>query len=294
MTRESEEMSMSPFNADHDGHAQGRVSRRLFLKGSSATIAAAGVGGTAIHEVAGQAATAPAASPPASPVTMQMPVGNVSAIEFFTEAEAQLVDAITARILPGDANDPGAHEAGVVYYIDRTLSGPNEGYHFKTYTQGPFAVVTEAQQPVEATSATDIYRQIFVGAEGAARYGYQSALPPQELYRRGLAFVDAYAQSKFKKQFVGLNAAQQDAILEDMASGKATGFDGPASDDFFTQLRNDTIEGMFSDPIYGGNRNMAGWKLIGYPGVRGFYTGPEMMNPDFSAAPKSMSDNLSH
>lgn len=285
---------MSPFSPDHDGHEGGRVSRRLFLKGSGATIAAAGVGGSVVHDVAAQASTPSAASPAASPMTMQMPTGTISAIEFFTEPEAQLVDALTARIMPGDASDPGAREAGVVYYIDRMLSGTNQGYHFKTYTQGPFLVVTEAQQPVEATSATDIYRQVFVGAEGAARYGYQSALFPQELYRRGLSFVDAYAQSKFKKAFVDLGANQQDQIIDDMANDKATGFDGPGAKDFFTQLRNDTIEGMFSDPIYGGNRNMAGWKLIGYPGVRGFYTGPEMMDPDFSAAPKSMSDNLSH
>lgn len=284
---------MSPFSDDHDGHEKGRVSRRLFLKGSGAAIASVGVSSAVAYEVAAQTPTPGVAQAPASPVTMQMPSGSVAAIEFFTEAEAQMVDAITARIMPGDSKDPGAHEAGVVYYIDSMLSGPNQGYDFKTYKQGPFLVVTEAQQPVEATSRTDIYRSIFVGAEGAARYGYQSALPPQELYRRGLGFVDAYATSKFGKQFVGLAAAQQDAILEDMASNKTTGFDGPSGQDFFTQLRNDTIEGMFSDPIYGGNRNLVGWKLIGYPGVRGFYSGPELQNTKFSAAPKSMSDSLS-
>jgi gluconate 2-dehydrogenase gamma chain len=279
---------MSPFSADHDGHEHGRVSRRLFLKGSGATIAAAGVGVPTAREIAAQGAT-PAATP-----AMQMPAGQVPAIEFFTADEAQMVEAITARILPGDASDPGAREAGVVFYIDRALSGANQGYHFKTYTDGPFLEVTEQEESVEAASRTDIYRQVFVGPEIASRYGYQSALPPQELYRRGLGFVDAYAQSKFGKGFVALSTDQQDQTLDDMANNKATGFDGPSAPAFFTQLRNDTIEGMFSDPIYGGNRNMAGWKLIGYPGVRGFYTGPEMMDPDFSAEPKSMSDNLSH
>ncbi len=28
------------------------------------------------------------------------------------------------------------------------------------------------------------------------------------------------------------------------------------------------MEGFFSDPIYGGNRDMVGWKLVGFPGTR--------------------------
>ena len=27
-------------------------------------------------------------------------------------------------------------------------------------------------------------------------------------------------------------------------------------------------EGFFSDPVYGGNRNMVGWSMIGFPGTR--------------------------
>lgn len=278
---------MSPLKEDR--HEQGRVSRRLFLKGSGAIIAAAGVGGTAVHEAAAQASS-PAASP------MPMPATNSAAstaVAFFNSDEAVLVDAITARILPGSASDPGAREAGVVFYIDRALSGPNDGYTFKTYKQGPFSHVTEAQEPVEATSRTDLYRTISVSADLSARYGYQSMLPPQELYRRGLAAVDAYAQSKFGNAFVKLSESQQDALLEDLAANKATGFDGPSAGQFFTMIRNDTIEGMFSDPMYGGNRDMAGWKLIGYPGARGFYTGPEIQNKSFTAAPVSLADMIS-
>jgi len=38
--------------------------------------------------------------------------------------------------------------------------------------------------------------------------------------------------------------------------------------DFFDHIRRLTLEGMFGDPYYGGNRGFAGWDLIRYPGVR--------------------------
>ena len=64
---------------------------------------------------------------------------------FFNIHEAATVDAIASRIMPGTADDPGAHEAGVVFYIDRTLGGTNLGYTRKTYTPGPFPVVRRNQ-----------------------------------------------------------------------------------------------------------------------------------------------------
>jgi hypothetical protein len=210
------------------------------------------------------------------------------AIAFFNIHEAATVDALVARILPGTADDPGAHEAGVVFYIDRLLGGPNLGYSLKTYTQGPFLVVSDQPVPVEAASSRDIYDYVLVASEQVARYGYQSMLTPQEVYRRGLGFVDAYAQSQFKKDFVDLSADQQDQVLTDMAADKATGFDGPSAKAFFTQLRNDTIEGMFSDPMYGGNQNMVGWKLIGYPGAQRFYTEADFKNTSFKRDPQSL------
>lgn len=242
-------------------------SRRAFLKGSSAAVATAGVASAAAVAPAGVLAqnATPAASP-TSGMNMNGATAATSApVKFFTDAEWKAVDAIVSRIMPGDASDPGAHEAGVVVYIDNKLHGTNLGYDLKTYQQGPFQVTSETPTTVEAASATDIYHTIPVGSDQQSRYGFQSTLGPQEVYRRGLGFVDAYAQSKFKKNFADLTADQQDSIVTDMAADKATGFDSPGGKAFFVQLRNDTIEGMFSDPMYGGNQNMVGWKLIGYP-----------------------------
>jgi gluconate 2-dehydrogenase gamma chain len=265
------------------------VSRRLFLKGSGATIAATGVAAPAVAQDASPAP--PEASPAAgaaTPVAASEPP-STTAIEFFNAQEAALVVALTARIFPGTADDPGAREAGVVYYIDRTLSGPNGGYPVKTYQQGPFPVVREDEEPVENTSRTDIYQVVEIGAgDDLSRYGYQSVLNPQDIYRRGLASVDAYARATFNASFVDLAESDQDAVLEAMQSGEATGFDAPSASAFFVKLRNDTIEGAFSDPLYGGNRDMVGWKLIQYPGARGFYTAQEMEDPNFSAEPMSL------
>lgn len=121
-----------------------------------------------------------------------------------------------------------------------------------------------------------------------SRYGYQSVLTPQELYRRGLDSLEAYAQAEYGGAFTDLSEAQQDEIIAAMEADEVTGFDTPSGSAFFTMLRNDTIEGMFSDPMYGGNLDMVGWKLIGFPGARGYYTAAEIDNPDFSVEPQSL------
>jgi gluconate 2-dehydrogenase gamma chain len=43
---------------------------------------------------------------------------------------------------------------------------------------------------------------------------------------------------------------------------------GTSSMPYFETLLQDTRYGFFSDPVYGGNRDMAAWKMIGFPGAR--------------------------
>jgi|SwirhisoilCB3_FD_contig_61_3713164_length_1437_multi_2_in_0_out_0_2 gluconate 2-dehydrogenase gamma chain len=281
---------------DHDDRVEEPrihpVSRRAFLKGSSAALA----GGAAVATIGPARVLAQDATPEATPAMPGMNMtGAASAaapVKFFTDAEAKTVDAIVSRIMPGTADDPGAHEAGVVIYIDNQLFGTNLGYDLKTYQQGPFLVMSDQTLPVESSSAEDIYHTVPIVTDQAGRYGFQSSMGPQEMYRRGLGFVDAYAQSKFKKNFVDLAPDQQDSILTDMAADKATGFNGPSAKAFFGQLRNDTIEGMFSDPMYGGNQGMVGWKLVGFPGAQHRYTPDDMHNASFSVAPMSLAQMI--
>ena len=83
----------------------------------------------------------------------------------------------------------------------------------------------------------------------------------------GLAAIDGYSQSLKGRPFAELAPNDQDAILTDMQSNRANGFDG-GSGPFFNLVRTHTIQGTFSDPFYGGNENFVGWDLIGYPGAR--------------------------
>jgi gluconate 2-dehydrogenase gamma chain len=286
---ESEKETTASAKASSDGRP---VSRRQFFKVSGAAVASAGaatVGTVAVvdHRSTSAQDATPASSAPDHGGMPGMGTDERPA-QFFNIHEAQTVDALVSRIMPGDENDPGAHEAGVVFYIDGQLSGTNLGYTLKTYTQGPFPIVSEMPASVAATSTRDIYEFVPVAEDLIARYGYQSVLTPQEIYRTGLGFVDDYAQSKFKADFIDLDTDQQDQILTDMEADEATGFEGPGAKAFFTQLRNDTIEGMFSDPMYGGNRDMVGWKLIGYPGAQRNYTPDDLQNTSFSREPQSL------
>jgi len=144
-------------------------------------------------------------------------------LRFFTEQEALIVAAAASRIIPSDETGPGAHEAGVVIYIDRQLAGP-WGRDARRYTQEPF------------------------DDQAAAEFGYQGAASPQRIYRDGL------------KQLVGfdqLPPLEQDAKLVQIEQSV-----------FFELLRRNTIEGMFCDPLHGGNLDLVGWQIIGFPGPR--------------------------
>jgi Gluconate 2-dehydrogenase subunit 3 len=82
----------------------------------------------------------------------------------------------------------------------------------------------------------------------------------------GLEATDALARRMHDAAFADLPPAQQDALLTSMESGSAEGF--PNARAFFNRARRLTMEGMFGDPYYGGNKNFAGWDLIKYPGPR--------------------------
>ena len=134
-----------------------------------------------------------------------------------TAEEIATIEAIVARLIPTDANGPGATEARVGRYIDWALGG------------------------------------------GLAFF--------KDDYTRGLASTNAYATSIHGVAFSRLTGAQQDAILTNMQRNTATGF-SPNSQTFFNLIRGHAVEGMFCDPFHGGNANLVGWDLIGYPGVK--------------------------
>jgi gluconate 2-dehydrogenase gamma chain len=160
---------------------------------------------------------------------------------FFAPAEAAFVEAAAARLIPSDATGPGAIEAEVPRFIDRQLAGPyGEGDRF--YLQPPFPKGTPTQ-------------------------GWQMG-PPATVYRAGIAAVDRWANATYGKPFAALDAATQDQALKALEDGTADLGEGADAKAFFVLLLQNVIEGYFADPIYGGNRDMGPWRMIGFPGAR--------------------------
>jgi gluconate 2-dehydrogenase gamma chain len=161
---------------------------------------------------------------------------------YFTSDEARAVEALADRIIPPDAQTPGGKDSGCAVFIDRQLAGPY-GRSEGQYNQPPFIKGTKQQGP-------------------------QSAKGPAATYREALDALDRYCQSKYVgKRFPDLSDAEKDDLLKGLEEGKVAleGIDGKS---FFTHVIKDVQEGFFADPLYGGNRDMAGWKMIGYPGAR--------------------------
>jgi len=161
---------------------------------------------------------------------------------YLTQPEHDFVEAAVARIIPADELGPGAKEAGVAVFIDRQLAGPY-GSAETWYMQGPWGKGTEEQ-------------------------GYQAKFTPAQLYRAAIPAIDDHAKrSHGGKRFAELDAGAQDDVLRALEKGEVK-IPGDAGKDFFKMLVQNTTEGFLADPIYGGNRDFIGWKLVGFPGPR--------------------------
>jgi gluconate 2-dehydrogenase gamma chain len=210
-------------------------SRRIFLKSigaSTAVTAAAGFGA---------ANAQPAARAPAGPLDT-----TVQAYTFFLPDEAAFVEAAVDVFIPKDEVGPGGVEAGVVYYIDQSLAGAF-GVGSGTNLQGPFAA-------------------------GTATQGYQLPFTPQQIYRIAIRETDAHCRAAFAgKSFHALPRDERNNVLKSLQQGAIALPTVPART-FLLALYNNTMEGYFADPAYGGNRGKAVWKMLGFPGVGYVYT----------------------
>lgn len=161
---------------------------------------------------------------------------------YFSAEEYRFLQSAVARLIPKDELGPGALEAGVPEFIDRQMDTPYAAGS-NWYMQGPF-------QP-----------------DAATEMGYQLRLNPREIYRLGIAAANQWCSQNLGKDFAELSTADQDKALSAMEHG-VEGFDNLPSATFFAMLWGNTKEGFFSDPLHGGNKDMVGWKLIGFPGAR--------------------------
>ena len=215
--------------ARHPGH----LTRRSLLASAALLITTSGARARVVTKVL------PWDPNEAYPVTPVRPGGYL----FFTTDEAAMVDAIVDRLIPTDNLGPGAKDSGVTTFIDRQLTGPYGGHDW-LYMQGPFS------------------------KDALPSQGLQSPLTPRAQYRLGLAALEAYCKANFGgRGFIGLTIDEQEKLLTAMEKGDLALPDF-SSKVLFSAVYANTMEGFFADPIYGGNRDMAGWKLVGFPGVR--------------------------
>jgi gluconate 2-dehydrogenase gamma chain len=206
--------------------------RRVFLKGAV-------VGGAA-------AASATAAIVPAQTAQAQQPATVPAASEsggyaFLNLDEAAFIEALVDHMVPADALTPKGTDLGINIYIDRALAGA-WGKGERLYMQGPWK-------------------------QGVPSQGYQLPLTPAQLYRAGIEATNAHCRKTYGKSFDRLDEAQREEVLVGLSTGKINFENGLPVRVFWGTLYQTVIEGMYSDPIYGGNRNKAGWRMIGFPGA---------------------------
>jgi gluconate 2-dehydrogenase gamma chain len=126
---------------------------------------------------------------------------------------------------------------------------------------------------------------------GKPEQGYQLALTPREYFAAGIAAANEWTHKTYGKDFDRLAPAERVAALTAMEEGKAEFADFNAKA-FFGRLHEMTVEGFFADPMYGGNRDKVGWKLIGFPGLPATYANAidDYRGKRYTAPPQSITD----
>jgi len=234
------------------------IQRRQFLIGAGGATLAAAVSPSA------PAAETPA-SPPMPPTQQAASGAPIDTFQILSAGEVAFLGAVADTMIPADELSPSGSDCGVVVYIDRQLAGAY-GAGARIYTAGPF----QPSQP---------------------GLGWQSPVPPLAFFRAAIAEADRWCKAHYGHSLDHLTEADRTAALKAMEKGDAS-FKGVSSKIFFTELLQLVMEGFFSDPIYGGNRDKASWRMIGYPGLPATYR--ESIEPyrgkRFVREPQSIAD----
>src|SRR5699024_690138 len=165
---------------------------------------------------------------------------NKALMYFTNQAEFNTLSEATERIFPKNDSGPGAIELGVPYFIDHQLAG-SYGYNTQEYMQGPFP-------------------------KGSPYQGYQTPLKRNEIVVEGIRGMDRESNKKFNAAFRDIEDDHKDQILMNFEDDKVY-LRGVKASMFFDLLKGATMAVAYSDPLYGGNINMEGWKIKDYPGL---------------------------
>jgi len=240
-------------------------SRRRFLINTGYAIGGVVVGG-ALGSLLSTKGKVKAKEPkqPAGTAGAAEPKNYNRGLMFFTQEQYRIVEAATERIFPEDATGPGAKSLGVAFFIDHQLAG-EWGFNGRDYMSAPFFTGEKTQ-------------------------GYQGRLKRREVFEIGLREMENYSLTKHQNSFAKLSGEQQDEVLKAFESDEVQLTTISASG-FFKTLRSSTLEGVYADPLYGGNMDMKGWTMRNYPGNQMSYTA--VIDKDFTVIePSSLQDHL--
>jgi len=246
-----------------------KITRRGFLKAAGAAAATLSARGTEAAAPAQQSGNATKEAPPGQAQSARAGTATSGARQrttylFFNAQEAAFIEAAVSRLIPNDELGPGALEAGVPNYIDKQLGGA-WGAGERLYRSGPWR-------------------------EGTPSQGYQLPFTPAELFRNALRAI-ADDMNSNGRDFAKLDGDAQDQYLKSLEQGKSD-LGGVPSKVFFESLLAMTLEGYFSDPVYGGNRDMASWRMIGFPGAyTNFYDLVDKHGVAYTRVPMSLAEN---
>jgi gluconate 2-dehydrogenase gamma chain len=242
--------------------ADDSIERRRFLLGAGLAGTAVATGFTPGLPVS-EAQAQTSAQAPAHPA----PAANAEPDTFLvlTPTEQAFLSATVDTMIPADELSPSGTDCGIVTFIDRQLASAWGG-GAKMYRSGPFV-------------------------KGKPEQGYQSSLTPKEFFQAGIAAANEWSRKTYGKELDRLSVADRNAALTAMQEGKAE-FKSFSSRALFGQLLSITMQGFFSDPIYGGNRDKVSWKMLGYPGLPATYADKvdAYREKRYVAAPQSIAD----
>lgn len=210
-----------------------RIGRRPFIIGTLIGIASLGMKG-------GISSVFAAVPGPAEELANYTP-------EFFNASEWKFIVSACDRLIPSDHEGPGALDTHVPVFIDKQMLTPY-GKGDDWYMEGPF------------------------DSHASKLFGYQMPFPLQVLYQKGIALTNQYTRVKYNHNFCELPARIRDIVLTSLQKNEIDfaqyGEADLTAGYFFTRLLENTKEGYLADPQYGGNKNMAAWKMINFPGAR--------------------------
>jgi gluconate 2-dehydrogenase gamma chain len=246
------------------------IARRKFLLGAGLAGTAVATGLTQAPPAAAEtpAATAAAAAAAATPPpSVTAAVSAAEPLLLLNDSEHAFVVAAVDTLIPADELSPSGTDCGCATFIDRQLASAWGG-GAKMYRSGPYL-------------------------KGKPEQGYQLPLTPAEFVTAGIAAANAWSRKTYGHDFDRLDPDKRVEALKAMEEGKAE-FANFSSRAFFGRLHELTMEGFFSDPIYGGNRNKVSWKMLGFPGLPATYANvvDEYRDKRYVAESQSIADFL--